>query len=161
MNRTAKVIMVAAAFFIGTASVVFAEGNTGSDIAPGKIYSCLNQRGMGKFRGGIQMLPPAGALSKEQMDKLETLRTEFRSATRDLRQELRSKRLALKSELVKKEPDAKAARTLQKDISALNSELGQKRIEHVLEMKKIAPYGSMARQRDGRERPRGGCIRQM
>ena len=96
MSHTIKFIMVtAAALFIGTASVSFAEIVSKNDITPGKMHSCLHQRGMGKFRGGMGMFPAAETLSEEQINRLEALRTEFRNNTRDLRQELRSKRLAL------------------------------------------------------------------
>ena len=162
MKHTAKLVMItAASFIIGIASVTFAQDDSKSNSPPGKMYSCYHQRGMGNFRGGMGMFPAARALSEEQIDKLKTLDTEFRNATLDLRQELRSKRLALESELAKVEPDAKTARALQNDISALDAELGQKRIEHVLEVKKITPYGRMGRLGDNRERPGGEHLRQM
>jgi hypothetical protein len=83
------------------------------------------------------------ALSDEQAEKLQAKKSEFQTATRDLRMELRSKRLALRSELAKKAPDTKTAKSLQKEISALSAELARKRIDHVLEMKKINPYAGM------------------
>lgn len=162
MNHIVKIVMVTAVtFFIGTVSATFAENVSKDNITLGKRNSCLHQRGMSKFRGGMGMFPAGKALSEEQMKELEAERTEFRNATQDLHQELRSKMLALRSELAKKEPDAKTAMALQKEISTLNAELGQKRIEHLLEMKKIAPYGRMGQLGDGRERLRGGRFRQM
>lgn len=160
MKRTTKLVMAAAAFlFIGISSVAFAEDVPKDDMATGKMYSRFHRGGMGRFHGDMERFPAVETLSDEQIKKLEAQRTEFHNATRDLRQELTSKRLALKSELAKKEPDAKTARALQKDISALQSELGQKRIEHLLEMKKIAPYGCLEQFRDGRNGPRGGRFR--
>ncbi len=162
MKHTAKLVMVtAASLIIGIASISSAQDNSRSVSPRGKMYSRYHQKGMCNFRGGRGMFPAANTLSDEQINKLKTLKTEFRNATLDLRQELRSKRLALESELAKSEPDAKTARALQKDISALNTELGQKRIEHVLEMKKIAPYGHMGQLDNGRERLKGRRLRQM
>ena len=162
MNNTAKLVMItAASFIIGIASVTFAEDASKNDNTQEKLCPCPLQKGMGKFRGGMGMSRGNEALSEEQIEKLEALRAEFQNATRDIRQELRSKRFALKSELAKKEPDAKTAKALQKDISALDTELGQKRIEHLLEMKKIAPYGEMMQQREDRKGPVGGRFRRM
>jgi Spy/CpxP family protein refolding chaperone len=162
MNKTAKLVMVAAAtFIIGIASVASAEDVTKNVDAPEKMCPCPLQKGMGKFHGGMGMAPGHEALSEEQNKKLEAERTTFHNATRDLRQELKSKRFALRSELAKKEPDAKTAKALQKDISALDTELGQKRIEHLLVMKKIAPYCDMGQMGEDREGPEGGRFRRM
>jgi Spy/CpxP family protein refolding chaperone len=162
MNKTAKLVMIAtASIIIGIASVASAEDVTKNVDAPEKMCPCPLQKGMGKFHGGMGMSPAGEALTEEQTNKLEAERTAFHSATRDLHQELLSKRLALKSELAKKEPDAKTAKALQKDVSALDAELEQKRIEHLLAMKKIAPYGNMMQMREDRGGPEGGRFRRM
>lgn len=162
MNHTAKLAMaITASFFIGIASVAVAESVDNNDTASGKMYSSFHQRGMGKFRNDRRIFPQGETLSKEQIQKLEAQRTEFVNATRDIRQELNSKRLALRSELTKKEPDAKTALGLQKEISALNTELEQQRVKHLLEMKKIAPYSRLGRLKEGREGPRGGRFQRM
>jgi len=162
MNNTAKLVMITAvSLIIGIASVTFAEDVTKNVDTQEKLCPCPLQKGMGKFRGGMGMFRGNEALSEEQIEKIEALRTQFQNATRDLRQELESGRLALKSELAKKEPDAKTAKALQKDISALDTELGQKRIDHLLEMKKIAPYSGLGQLREDREGSRGGRCRRM
>lgn len=84
--------------------------------------------------------PIMGDLSDEELKKLDEQRKTFFEATRDLRYNIYEKKLALKSELAKKAPDAKKASDLQKEISKLKDELGQKRIDHIIKMKKINPY---------------------
>lgn len=91
-------------------------------------------------------------LSPEEIEKLDQAREKFFEATRDLRMEIRQKQLELMAEMAKKEPDTKRAFGLQKEISQLKSQLGQKRLEHRLEVKKINPYLGM----QGRG-PRGGA----
>lgn len=139
------VMIAALAFFAGMASAALAQDAPSGDDTRQNVTSQRRgeMRGMGKFQRGSAMDMGTQALSEEQLEKLQALRTEFQTATRDLRMELESKRLALRSELAKKEPDAKTAKSLQKELSALNAELAQKRIEHILEVKKIAPYAGM------------------
>ncbi len=78
-------------------------------------------------------------LSDDEVKTLERERKSFFKATQDLRQDIYAKELALKSELVKENPDADKARTLQKEISDLEAKIGQKRIDHMIKMKKINP----------------------
>lgn len=137
------VMIAVLALLMGTAALAAAQDTPAADDTQQNLTSQHRgeMRGMGKNRraGGSG----TEALSEEQTEKLQAARSEFQTATRDLRMELQSKRLALRSELAKKEPDAKSAKSLQKEISTLNAELAQKRIEHVLEMKKISPYAGM------------------
>ncbi len=50
---------------------------------------------------------------------------------------LYSKELELRSELIKNNPDASKAGALQKEVSELESNLDQKRIDHMLKMRKL------------------------
>jgi zinc resistance-associated protein len=81
----------------------------------------------------------AADMNEEDVKKMETQRNTFFEATADLRQEVHQKRLALRSELAKKDPDTAVAKALQKEISALQAQLGEKRLDHMIEMKKINP----------------------
>ncbi len=47
--------------------------------------------------------------------------------------------MALEAEMAKPEPDAAVAAGLQKELSALKADVGQKRLAHRIEMKKIHP----------------------
>lgn len=80
-----------------------------------------------------------GDMSDEDAAKLDQERQTFFEATSDLREKLYQKELELRSELAKPEPDAKKAAGLQKEISSLESELDQKRLEHQIQMRKDFP----------------------
>jgi Spy/CpxP family protein refolding chaperone len=157
MKKNALNIMVsfiALCLITGFSAVVLAQSDA-SDNTDTQQTTTLQRRG--EMRGNAKLQHGAkglgaDALSEEQTEKLKAERTAFQTATRDLKMELKSKRLALQSELVKKEPDAKAARALQKEISSLTAELAMKRLEHVLEMKEIAPYSGMGQLENDSER---------
>lgn len=78
-------------------------------------------------------------LTDEQLVQLGQLRRDFRAETRELRRELRQRRLALAAELAKKTPDAAEAGQIQASISTLRTELARKRLDHLLKAKQIAP----------------------
>lgn len=80
-----------------------------------------------------------GNLSDEEIQKMDAQREAFFKSTEDLRQNIYQKELALESEFAKKNPDAKNAAKLQKEISDLRAQIDQKRIAHMIEMKKINP----------------------
>jgi Spy/CpxP family protein refolding chaperone len=78
-------------------------------------------------------------LTDEDIEKLEMGREAFLKDTDDLRLELHSKALELRSVLVKPEPDQKNALAIQKEISKLRAQLDEKHIKHMIEMKRINP----------------------
>jgi Spy/CpxP family protein refolding chaperone len=78
-------------------------------------------------------------MSKEEYAQLEEKKHEFFNTTKELRAELFDKQDKLQAELDKDSPDVAAASALQKEISALRSQLDQKRIQHVIEMREINP----------------------
>ena len=78
-------------------------------------------------------------LSDEEITKLDQERRAFFEATSDLRENLYQKELELRSELAKPEPDAKKAAGLQKEISNLESELAQKRLDQQIKIRKDFP----------------------
>lgn len=113
---------------------------------PGWHHGGGDERGYGYMRDD---------LSDDEIAALEREREAFFEATENLRQDIYAKRLALKSELAKKDPDVKKAQELQKEISNLEATIDQKRVDHMIKMKKINPhagrgYGS------GRGRGLGG-----
>ncbi|MFH1992249.1 MAG: periplasmic heavy metal sensor [Pseudomonadota bacterium] len=92
--------------------------------------------GMGRgFRG----YGNPGDLKDEDLKKLDEQRNAFFEATKDLQNGLYEKSFELRSELAKQSPDSQKAGKLQKEISELKTQLDQKRIEHMIEMKKINP----------------------
>ena len=82
-----------------------------------------------------------GDLNDEQIKALDKERAAFFKATENIQEDLYSKQLALQSELSKSDPDTAKASELQKDISGLEGKLDQKRIDHMIKMKKIIPTG--------------------
>jgi zinc resistance-associated protein len=80
-----------------------------------------------------------GNLSEEEMAKLDQQRAEFFKATENIRQQLYEKELALRSELAKENPDTSKASKLQSEISTLQSELDQKRLDYEIQARKSAP----------------------
>ena len=80
-----------------------------------------------------------GNLSSEQRVKLDKLRYAFLGDTADLRNKIWSKSSEMDKLLNSANPDEKQIRDLQKEISALKAEMGDKRISYELEAKKIAP----------------------
>jgi Spy/CpxP family protein refolding chaperone len=101
-------------------------------------------RGWGHMGAGWNQRGYAGPgyqnnLSDEEIDQLNENRKAFIGETSDLREKLYQKELELRAELAKRDPDAKKAVTLQKEISEIESQLDTKRIEHRIKMKKENP----------------------
>ncbi|MBA3035892.1 MAG: periplasmic heavy metal sensor [Desulfobacterium sp.] len=78
-------------------------------------------------------------LSDDEIKKANEEREAFFKATEGLRQDIYAKELELKSELAKKDTDTEKAIKIQNEISELKSQFGQKRLDHMLKMKKINP----------------------
>ena len=91
-----------------------------------------------------------GNLSDEEIAKLDQQRSEFFKATEALRGQLYEKDLALRSELAKENPDSNKASTLQQDISKLQGELDQKRLEFEIQTRKASPNFNRAFRGHGR-----------
>jgi Spy/CpxP family protein refolding chaperone len=85
----------------------------------------------------------AGNLTDEEIATVQKERNAFLESTLELRERHYQKELELKAELAKQNPDAKKATELQKEVSGLENELDQKRLEQRLKMKKDHPkiYG--------------------
>ena len=135
-RRTVTVITVVAVLAIlGMGAYAFAGWGKGYGGCPG-----WGGRSGGMYQGGSGgpgYLPKD--LSDEQLKAIETERLAFRKNTEDLRSELFSKEMELRSELAKKDPDVKKASQLQREVSGLQAQLDEKRIEHMINMRKISP----------------------
>jgi zinc resistance-associated protein len=123
------------------------------------IFSITTMAFAGWGRGGGQMMGPegsgpgwhkrggcvygqsafAGNLTEEEIAKLEEQRAQFFVATEDIRQKLYEKELALRSELVKENPDSAVASTLQSEISNLQGDFDQKRLDYEIQTRKLVP----------------------
>jgi len=78
-------------------------------------------------------------LSKGDIRKMEEERDAFFMSTEKLRLDIYMKELELNNELAKTGSDVKKALKLQKEISDLESNFDQIRIEYMINMKKINP----------------------
>ena len=110
---------------------------------PGPGYG----RGMGMYgampgRGfGRGYCPGFGGsnLSEEEIQNLDKQRDAFLKETETLRNGIYQKRLELRSELAKENPDIQKAKQLQSEISELRAQLDQKRLDNMISLKKIDP----------------------
>ena len=80
-----------------------------------------------------------GNLSREEIEQLGKEQDAFYQSTAKLRGELYQKELTLRSELAKENPDIDTAKKFQKEISDLRADLDQKRIDHLIKLRKMAP----------------------
>ncbi len=78
-------------------------------------------------------------LDPEIKARLEAERTAFFEQTADLRAEIYKKKLAMKDELQKSEPDGQKLKALQKEISRLEALLNKERYKFIKRMEKIHP----------------------
>ena len=149
MSRKVKGIMIVTIIGIfGFTSLSFAGWGRGCGYGMGN-----GGRGMGwHHRGGdgSGRMGNYGNLSDEEIAKLDQQRSEFFKATEALRGQLYEKELALRSELAKENPDSKKASTLQHDISKLQGELDQKRLEFEIQTRKASPNFNRAFRGHGR-----------
>ena len=144
MKRNTKGIMMLAVLAVFGFSTIALAGwgdGYGHMMGPGMMGPGW-QQGSGYY----------GNLSADEIAKLEQQRAEFFRATENTRQQLYEKNLALQSELAKENPDTAKASKLQGEISKLQSDLDQKRLEYDIQARKSAPnynrgyrggYGSM------------------
>ena len=101
-------------------------------------------------------------LNDEEFKSLDKERTAFIKETDNIRQSLYSKELELRSVLLKENPDAVKATGLQKEISKLKANLDQKRIDHMIKVKKINPnvgrgYAGMGQMMGNGYQNQGAC----
>jgi zinc resistance-associated protein len=78
-------------------------------------------------------------LSDKEITQLKAQQEKFYNDTKELRDSLYSKEGDLRAELAKDKPDTVKAAKLQKEISGLQAQFDQKRVAHLIEMKKVNP----------------------
>jgi len=144
-SKTGKIFMVlviAAVLAIAVTSFAgWGRGHMGYGNHMGPGYGMRG--GWGPGYGGYGGQGYQSNMSEEDIAKLDEERRAFFEATSDLREQLYQKELELRSELAKPEPDAKKAAGIQKEISQLESEFDQKRLDHRIKMRKdFKQFGS-------------------
>lgn len=78
-------------------------------------------------------------LTNKEYKQFDQKRGAFLKETQKLRSNLFEKERELQKEFSKDEPDASNASRLQKEISELQAQFDQKRIDHMIEMRKLNP----------------------
>jgi hypothetical protein len=158
-KKTRRIVVLTVVAIFGITTLAFAGWGRGYGHMMGGGYGPMMGRGdwgpgqhhMGGYgysQGGYY-----GNLSDEEIAKLDQQRSEFFNATETTRQRLYEKELALRSELAKENPDTSIASNLQSEISNLQSDLDQKRLDYEVKARKSVPnynrggrgYGSMMR----------------
>jgi zinc resistance-associated protein len=138
MNKKAKRITVLTVVAIfGITTLAFAGWGHGDGHMMGRDNrgSGYHHRGgYGSGQGGYN-----SNLSDEGIAKLDQQRSEFFKATESTRQKLYEKELALRSELAKENPDTSKASNLQSEISKLQGNLDQKRLDNEIQARKSVP----------------------
>lgn len=133
---------------VGLGATVYAGWGRGSGYsAPGWHH-----------RGGPRYGSMMSGLSPDEMKKIDEQRQAFFDATKELRQKMYETQLGLQSELAKQNPDTQKASELQKELSELRAQLDQKRIEQMVNMRKLNPNietGFMGKRGYGRGMGRG------
>ena len=140
MKKLSKVIIIVAVIgIVGYAATSFADWGQGQGRGRGWGGGYCGGPGSGWAQKGYGGPGYQGNLSDEQIEKLNAERLAFFNDTSDLRQSIYQKQLELRSELAKKEVDENKALGLQKEISDLQGQLAQKRIQHRVRMQKENP----------------------
>jgi len=80
-----------------------------------------------------------GDLTRDEIRQLDEAHEAFYKDTEELRYKLDDKEVDLSRELAGENPDKQKAAKIQKEISELRSKLDQKRLNHQIETRKIAP----------------------
>jgi len=132
-NKSLMVLAIVAV--LGFGAYAFADWGTGPGMIDGwDNYDPGWHHGGYGYNGYNDMM---GNFSDDEIQEMNSQRNKFFKATKDLRQDLYAKQLELGSELAKKNPDPKRASNIQNDISKLQAQLDQNRIDHMVDMRKI------------------------
>jgi Spy/CpxP family protein refolding chaperone len=129
MDFIKSVLILSTIVFLGFTAPASADGGMGYG-HPGWMHQGWGSPGFGAWSN----------LSEEEFKKLYEERNVFFEETKELRQRLYEKELDLKSVLARENPDAQKAARLQKEISELEAQFDQKRLGHLIKMRKISPY---------------------
>jgi Spy/CpxP family protein refolding chaperone len=140
------IVSLAAAAVMAVGANAFAGKGMGNQDNDRGYGDCGNQN----RRGGCAYGQMNANLSPEQREQMETERQAFFDATKIERQDLYAKRLELRAEMAKSQPDLKKASALQEEVSSLQGRLDQKRLSHIMAMRKINPDAGRGFMMDGR-----------
>jgi Spy/CpxP family protein refolding chaperone len=86
-----------------------------------------------------EILNISANLTDEQRAKIDAAREKFFDETRSLRRDIDDQAYALRKEMTSDNPDSGKVAQLQKQLSKLEAEFDQKKVQHQLEMRKLWP----------------------
>ena len=149
-SRTTKTILIISAVLLVGTAVAFAHGGGGWGNGDYGHMRGYGGHMMGPGYGGRMMDGSSygphmrgyggqESLTDEQRVQLDEARDQFRKQTQEVRGVMEEKSVALRNEIIKEAPDRGKALKLQKEISALKADLDEQRLQHRLEVQKIAP----------------------
>lgn len=152
MRTKKRVLAITIVTIVGIAGFAFAHGASGTrghhmgnmgygghmGMGTGHHMGYGGQMGDGEHMGYGDHERYSG-LTDEQLQRIDKARSDFLIATRDLQGDLYQKRLELRSELAKEEPDIDKIMKIQKELSKIEANLDIKRLGHELELRSIAP----------------------
>jgi Spy/CpxP family protein refolding chaperone len=129
MKKKVFTIALATLLVVGTISIAFSYGygRRGGNFGPSLSYGT-----------GIANLAPAELnLTKEQQEKLQSLRTDFEKEILSLRNEIQIKSLELRQLWLADELDEDAIVAKSKELSDLRNQMHEKNIRHHLNVAKV------------------------
>jgi Spy/CpxP family protein refolding chaperone len=151
MKRSKKVAAgIAVLAIVGVSGLAFANGGFGGGgyhMGMGSGGHMMGYNGYDNHMGGGGFGDHMGygdnvrgqRLSDEQREKIDQAREDIFKTSSEIRNNADQKRLDLRSEIAKENPDADKLRKIQKDLSGLVAELDQKRLDLELKISKIVP----------------------
>ncbi len=152
------VIIIAVVTVVGIGINAFAHGSKGW--GGGWGYHRGPQNCPGNYQGDYEG-SYGGPVNSEEFKQFEQKRDAFFNETQELRSALYEKERELQNELSKENPDAAKASGLQQEISDLHAQFDQKRLDHMIEMRKLNPNAGRGPMVGGNKRgygsKRGGC----
>ena len=128
MRKKVFIIALTTLLVVGTISIAFSQGRG------------RRGRGMGTGLHEKRMVTKAPAelnLTKEQQEKMQSLRIDFQKETLPLRNEMQIKRLELQQLWMADELDEEAIVAKSKEISALRNQLEENMIRHRIAVTKV------------------------
>ena len=139
--KTSKILLAAAliAAVFGLVGFSYAHGGYGL-----RGYHMGSDYGSHMGYRGCSGYDRYSGMSDEQTENLAKMRSEFLAETHTLRDDIYQKRLEMRSELAKQNPDTGELKSIQRELSRLEAELDQKRLAYDLERNKIASDGNRA-----------------
>ena len=126
------IITIASIAVLGIGINAFAHGGMGRGGGWGHHRGDMQYQG--SYDNGYM-----NRMTPEEFKQFEQKRNAFFNETEEIRTGLIEKERELQNELAKDEPDVAQASRLQKEISDLQSQFDQKRIENMVEMRKLNP----------------------